>query len=176
MVFFGDSITQWGDWAEFFQSGKILNRGIAGDNSFGLLARVDEIIRHRPKKVFILVGTNDINLKISNSYILRNYEKIIQAIRSGSPGTQIIVQSVFPINNQLIGRKYYIGTNEQITELNNELKAMAAKQDVVYVDVYSQLLENEKIGMKADYTYDGLHLSGKGYLAWMALLKKHKLL
>jgi lysophospholipase L1-like esterase len=122
------------------------------------------------------VGTNDINLKIPNSYIIRNYERIIEAVKKGSPHTQIIVQSVFPINNQLIGRQYYKGTNEEIQQLNQQIRRMAAAQKLRYVDVYTDLLDAKKEGMDARFTYDGLHLSGLGYERWVQVLKREKLL
>jgi len=175
LVFWGDSITDWGDWAELLQFKKAINRGIAGDNTYGLRARLDEVLRHEPKKLFILIGTNDINKKIPVSYIVDNYRRIIQEIKAKSPATTVYVQSVFPINNQLIGRQYYSGTNEQIMELNKALRTMAAEAQVRYVDIYPSLLDGQQ-QLDARYTYDGLHLSGLGYQAWVACLKKEKLL
>jgi lysophospholipase L1-like esterase len=175
VVFFGDSITQWGDWSELLGFKRVINRGIAGDITYGLKARVDEVIRHRPRKVFILAGTNDINKKIPLSYSIQAYREIIDAIRKGSPATSIYVQSVFPINNQLIGRKYYIGTNEQIQEMNKALQSMAARENVQYVNVYPYLLD-EQDQMDARFTYDGLHLSGLGYQAWIKCLRDQRYL
>lgn len=175
VVFFGDSITQWGDWSELFGFRKILNRGIAGDNSYGLLARVDEIIRHQPKKIFILIGTNDINKKSSLASIARTYSRIIDAFKKQLHGTKIYVQSVFPINEKLINRQYYSGTNEQIAALNIALKKMAVSMKVTYVDLYDSLLD-DKHQLNAGYTYDGLHLSGKGYLVWVQVLTNKKLM
>jgi lysophospholipase L1-like esterase len=175
IVFWGDSITDWGDWAELLHFKKAINRGIAGDNTYGLRARLDEVLRHHPQKLFILIGTNDINKKIPESLIVANYRKIILDIKRQSPATSIYVQSVFPINNQLIGRQYYIGTNEQIVALNKALQQMAAGEQVRYVDVYSQLLDTAQ-QLDARYTYDGLHLSGLGYLAWVNCLKQQQLL
>lgn len=175
LVFWGDSITDWGDWAELLNFRKAINRGIAGDNTYGLRARLDEVLRHDPRKLFILIGTNDINKKIPLSLIVENYKKIIAETKRRSPATIIYVQSVLPINNQLIGRQYYIGTNEQIIALNKALQEMAAAQHVRYVDVYNQLLD-AKQQLDARYTYDGLHLSGQGYLAWVNYLKQQRLL
>lgn len=169
IVFFGDSITQWGDWCEFFGKANILNRGIAGDNTNGLLARVDEVTRHQPKQLFILVGTNDINKKMPADAIVHNYRRIIDAVKKASPATKIYVQSVLPINNDLIGRQYYSGTNEQIQLLNEGLHQLAADMKVTYLDIYHQLLDNSG-QLEAGYTYDGLHLSGKGYLRWVKAL------
>lgn len=175
VLFWGDSITDWGDWAEFLQNTKAINRGIAGDNTYGLRGRIDEILRHQPAKLFILIGTNDINKKIPVPYIVDNYKKIISEVKLRSPRTRLYVQSVFPINNQLIGRQYYIGTNEQIVELNKALQAMAAEMEVRYVDIYPDLLDAQR-QLDARYTYDGLHLSGLGYQAWVRSLKKQRLL
>lgn len=175
VVFWGDSITDWGDWAELLQNKKAVNRGIAGDNTYGLRGRLEEVLRHTPQKLFILIGTNDINKKIPASYIIANYKQLIRDIQQRSPGTTIYVQSVFPINNQLIGRQYYTGTNEEIKALNTALQAMAAEARVKYVDVYSHLLDAQQ-QLDARYTYDGLHLSGLGYLAWIDCLKKEKAL
>ena len=175
VVFLGDSITQWGDWSELFGFGKILNRGIAGDNTYGLLARIDEIIRHNPKKIFILIGTNDLNKKSTIASIVRTYSSIIEVLKKQLPGTKIYVQSVLPINEQLINRQYYSGTNEQITGLNTALKGMAISMQVTYVDLYNNLLDDSH-QLNAGYTYDGLHLSGKGYLAWARLLTGKKIM
>lgn len=175
VIFFGDSITQWGDWCEFLGKANILNRGIAGDNTNGLLARVDEVIRHRPSKLFILVGTNDLNKHMPAAAIVAIYRRIISAVQVASPGTRIFVQSVLPINNQLIGRQYYTGTNEQIVALNAGLKEMAASLQVTFVNVYDALLDSTG-QMDARYTYDGLHLSGEGYLKWVQLLKQQRLI
>lgn len=175
VVFWGDSITHWGDWAEFMGFKKVLNRGIAGDNTYGLRARMEEITRHQPKKIFILIGTNDLNKKIPVSYIVDNYKKIIQDIHKLSPGTKVYVQSVFPINNDLIGRQYYTGTNEEILALNTALKTMTVTMQVPFVDIYPALTDT-KGQMDAKYTYDGLHLSGLGYQQWVNYLKQQHLL
>ncbi|MEX6686500.1 GDSL-type esterase/lipase family protein [Danxiaibacter flavus] len=175
IIFWGDSITHWGDWAELLGFKKVLNRGIAGDNTYGLRGRIDEVLRHKPKKLFILIGTNDLNKKIPVSYIIDNYKKMIAEIKQRSSSTAIYVQSVFPINDSLIGRQYYSATNEQISELNNALQKMSAEQNVPYLNIHDALMDDKR-QMAASYTYDGLHLSGKGYLAWIGYLKRNKFL
>ena len=175
IVFWGDSITHWGDWAELLGFKKVLNRGIAGDNTYGLRSRIDELLRHKPKKIFILIGTNDLNKKIPVSYVVDNYKKMIGQIKQRSSSTAISVQSVFPINDSLIGRQYYSATNEQIVELNKALKKMSADEHVSFLNIHDALTD-DKHQMMAAYTYDGLHLSGKGYLAWIGYLKSNKFL
>ncbi|MDR3713057.1 MAG: GDSL-type esterase/lipase family protein [Puia sp.] len=174
-IFFGDSITHWGDWSEFTGYAFALNRGIAGDNTYGLVNRVDEVTRHSPRKVFILVGTNDINIHIPLAKSLENYDKLVLAIRRESPSTEIYIQSILPVNNELINRAYYTGTNEAIRQMNQSLDSLARKLHVVYVDLYTQFLDPSG-QMDAAYTYDGLHLTGAGYLHWIGILKNSKFL
>lgn len=171
VVFWGDSITHWGDWSELTGSARVLNRGIAGDNSYGLLNRVDEVTRHAPSKLFILVGTNDINVHIPLVQTIRNYSQILAVVRQQSPATEVYVQSVLPINNDLIGRQYYTGTNEEIRRMNGSLDSLAKAVGVHYIDLYGGLTDGTG-QLDAVNTYDGLHLSGLGYQKWVAMLKE----
>jgi lysophospholipase L1-like esterase len=59
----GDSLTEWGNWHELVPEHRIINRGIAGDTSSGVLDRLQEVIERRPKVVFVMIGTNDIGLQ-----------------------------------------------------------------------------------------------------------------
>src|SRR5688500_2665279 len=81
IVFLGNSLTFWGEWAEFFRNEHIKNRGIPGDHTFGVLERLDEVINGKPAKVLILIGINDIARNFPDSVILRNFEAIVSRIR-----------------------------------------------------------------------------------------------
>jgi len=61
VVFLADSITQTGKWEDFFPDSPTRNRGIAGDTTRRVLARVPEVARGHPAKVFVLIGTNDVS-------------------------------------------------------------------------------------------------------------------
>ena len=65
IVFLGDSLSDGAEWSELFSRQDILNRGISGDTSTGVLDRLDEVVRHQPKKIFLLIGINDIARDIS---------------------------------------------------------------------------------------------------------------
>ena len=175
VVFWGDSITEWADWNELTGPGNVLNRGIAGDISYGLLNRVDEVIRHRPKKIFILIGTNDLSKGIPVVDIVRTYRKVVLQLKQQLPTAKIYVQSVLPINDSLINRQYYKGTNLGIVNLNAALKEIVQELGLSFVNLHDVMLDEQK-QLKTEYTYDGLHLSGKGYLQWADYLKKNKLL
>ncbi|MFL2983656.1 MAG: hypothetical protein ACJZ12_04620 [Candidatus Neomarinimicrobiota bacterium] len=57
IVFLGNSITKGGgDWNERLNTENIVNRGISGDYTDGVLMRLDEIIHYKPIAVFIMIG------------------------------------------------------------------------------------------------------------------------
>src|SRR5262245_42569936 len=62
VIMLGDSITEKIDWRELFPGVSILNRGIGGDTSAGVLKRLDEVIARHPKIVFLMVGVNDLQI------------------------------------------------------------------------------------------------------------------
>src|SRR5699024_5277033 len=59
-VFIGDSITDHGEFQEYFPNETVLNRGISADNSKGVLNRIDEVVTREPDEVYIMIGVNDI--------------------------------------------------------------------------------------------------------------------
>jgi len=161
IIFLGDSITEGGNWAELFPEKSILNRGIGGDITAGVLARMDEIVRHQPYKLFIAIGTNDLAIGKKNAEIMTNYRAIIQKMLSASPGTKIYVQSVLPVGRRVI----YGHNNKKIPLLNAEIKKMCMELQLPFIDLHFTFADSE--GYLDDrFTNDKLHLLGVGYLAW----------
>lgn len=164
--FFGDSLTDYGQWSEFFSNGKIINRGISGDDTERLLNRINEV--GNPSKLFIMAGTNDLVEGKNLNEITSNYEKIISTISKGSPSTKIYVQSVLPFNQDRY-KKYYPSykhvNNSEIITLNNKLKSLSKKYNATFVDLYPSFIKNGNMNQK--YTVDGVHLTGDGYSVWI---------
>ena len=157
IVFLGDSITDFLDFDEFIPAYHVINRGIAGDTTHGVLDRLGEVISLRPRKLFILIGTNDIPHKIDT---LGNLRQIVSRVREGSPETKIYLQSIFPTKDM------HDRPNPKIIALNEGIKAIASEAGCEYLDVYPKMLDSD--GELADeYTTDGLHLSRAGYAVWM---------
>jgi hypothetical protein len=73
IVFLGNSLTQGGKWDVYFPNQKPANRGIAGDNTLGILYRLNEVINAQPSKLFLLTGVNDISLNRSNDKIMNGF-------------------------------------------------------------------------------------------------------
>jgi len=75
IVFLGDSLTSACEWHELFGNNlTILNRGIGGDTSAGVLKRIPTVAVLRPAAVFLMIGTNDAQaLGYAPADTMRNY-------------------------------------------------------------------------------------------------------
>jgi lysophospholipase L1-like esterase len=175
IVWLGDSITDGGEWSELFPQYKTMNRGISSDNTFGILYRLHEVIRRKPKKVFILIGINDIARNIPDEVILRNYRKIIDSLQLQTPATKIYVQSILPTNNKYTQFKNHQNKTEHILYINEALKKLCEERNIQYVNLYDTFLDTEQ-KLNPLYTNDGLHLTGEGYRRWKEVLLTQKYL
>ena len=80
IVFIGDSQTDRCEWAELIGRCGIVNRGIDGDTTDGVLNRLDEIISLKPNKLFIMIGGADFIIGRTIPQIEENYKKIINCL------------------------------------------------------------------------------------------------
>ena len=169
IIFLGNSITDIGEWAEIWQNLKVKNRGISGDNTFGVLARLDEVLSSKPAKIFLMIGINDIAKGTPDSIIISNYKKIWDRIKAASPKTKLIVQSLLPTNADFTEFKRHQGKDDHIRKVNAALRQWCENMGVAYVDLYSKFLDSDgKLDKR--YTNDGLHINGYGYLLWKQIL------
>tara|TARA_A100001011_G_scaffold144422_1_gene152609 strand:- start:18714 stop:19412 length:699 start_codon:yes stop_codon:yes gene_type:complete len=165
IVFLGNSITQGGkDWNKKFGVVGISNRGIAGDSTDGVIARLNEIIHFSPKAIFLLIGINDIynELTPSTDYIANNILKIIKRINQESPKTKIFLQTILPVEKEIY--------KEKIIAVNEMIKTFVSQSKFEIIDLYS-IFVNEDGRMKKELSYDGVHLNEKGYTVWVDYIK-----
>ena len=170
-VMLGDSLTDLGAWNEFFPSARIVNRGISGDNTFGVLHRLDQISALKPRAIFLLVGTNDLFWGSSVEDTADRYRQVLAKLVSANPKAKIYVQSVFPFHRLPKGDYGYLD-NAKAEALNERIKGMAAEFNATYLDIWSQLVD-ENGRMAEGYTTDGIHLNGRGYQVWKSTLTPH---
>lgn len=173
IIFLGNSITNGGEWAELLRNPHAKNRGISGDTTQGVLDRLSTITKGKPSKIFLLIGTNDLSRGKSMDEVAKNVAKIVERVKRESPKTKLYVQSVFPVNpkfNKFLG---HMNRQKDIAVLNAKIKAIAARHGVTYIDVYKSLVIPSTDVMNPEYTNDGLHLLGKGYLKWVDVLKPY---
>lgn len=170
IVFLGNSITDGGEFAELFDNISIKNRGISGDVISGVKERLHQVTDNSPRKIFLLIGINDISHNISAEKLAQDYDLLVKEIIAKSPTTKLYIQSVMPINNDFGKYKSLIGKEKVVTDLNSHLKKIAAANNVTFIDLFPILSDSDG-KMKKAFTNDGLHLTGKGYKVWTDYIK-----
>jgi len=165
LLFIGDSLIEFYDWERRFADHEVFNYGIAGETVEGLFSRLSGVLDKvlNPDFIFIMTGIN--NMAMGGRDFPESYRKIIGRIKAKSPSSKIFVQSLLPVLFPFI-------SNDEILEMNMELRKMAEEESVFYSDIHAVFL-NSSGNPKTSYLLDdGVHLSEEGYRAWSAEIEK----
>lgn len=163
-LFLGDSITDFYDLDEYYEGLPVVNSGIDGNDTQDILDDMENrVYQYNPSKVFLLIGTNDIDHGDSLDSIVDNIEKILLEIRENRPYAELYLESIYPV---MEGEKAVNSrTNEKIMTINDKLEEFCKKEQITYIDMFDLLVDSssEKVQINPKYTKDGLHLSDEGY-------------
>ncbi len=165
-VFLGDSITDGWRLNEYFTGRDFVNRGIGGQVTGEMLARMKaDVINLQPKAMLVLGGTNDIARGIPSGTIENNLTMI--ADLAVAHHIQPLFASLLPVSD------YHKNQNPQyersiqrppamIIYMNNWLKEFCKQRNFVYVDYYSRMIDQAGL-LRTDLADDGLHPNAAGY-------------
>lgn len=169
-IFIGDSITEGFDLKRHLGDSTLVNMGIGGDFTSGVLRRLDVAADLQPAKVFVMIGINDILKDVDQARIENNYREIISYLKNNFTESKIYIQSVLPTvsigGSDEVNAKY----GQRIRQINQFLKDQCAAVEFMFIDLYPEF-EISAMKLNPEYTYDGLHLSDKGYEVWSAVVK-----
>ncbi|MDY6902215.1 MAG: SGNH/GDSL hydrolase family protein [Cyanobacteriota bacterium] len=170
----GDSLSLWFP-SELLPNNKTwLNQGISGEKTAGLLKRLNLFDKTTPESIFVMIGINDLIAGVNDETILENQRKTMTYLRKKHPKAQIVVQSILPHQGKEAtweGKAKLLAIpNSRIRNLNQQLRTIAAKEDVKYLNLYP-LFADKQGNLKSNFTTDGLHLNPNGYLVWSSALQ-----
>lgn len=161
VVLFGDSITEWGPWQDVFTQIPHVNRGIAGDTTFGMLRRIETTLTVKPKLISIMAGINDLSQGFSVDSVFDNYITMLTYWQKND--CPVLVQSTLYCGNRLAH------LNPKVTELNTRLESYCQQHNIIYLNVNKILSPNGFLSN--DFTCDDLHLNANAYSAWIKVLQ-----
>jgi len=165
IVFLGNSLTEnAGDWSLRFNAPNLRNRGIAGDVTEGVLARLGEIYYFKPASVFIEIGINDLFASKTPEFIAGNIREMVRRISKNTPETKVYVQTILPTSNQ-----YLVA---DIKATNDILRDSASALGYTLVELHDLFADASDL-IKTEYTTDGVHLTAAGYEVWINEEKKY---
>jgi lysophospholipase L1-like esterase len=174
VVFMGDSITDaWGRrGGKFWPDRPYINRGISGQTTPQMLVRFrPDVINLGAKLVVILAGTNDIagnTGPMTLGQIQNNLASMADLAKAN--GIRVVMSSVMPVCD------YHRPQMERrppakIIALNQWIEAYCKKNNLVYLDYYSAMLDDAKL-LRKELTGDGLHPNAEGYAIMEPLAEK----
>ncbi|RFS18933.1 acylhydrolase [Chitinophaga silvatica] len=170
VVFMGNSITiGWLNTVpEFFNGKPYINRGISGQTTPQMLIRFrPDVIDLKPSVVVILAGTNDIAGNTGYTPVETIYGNIVSMAELAKANKiRVVLSSVLPVFDY--PWRPGLEPIPKIAELNAKVKAYAEKNGFVYLDYFSAMVDERK-GLKAELTYDGVHPNKAGYLVMQPL-------
>lgn len=159
----------------FYKEKLIYNRGIGGYTTLEFIRDMDTMLLDlKPSKVFINIGTNDMNSHHPGASwlppLLANYEKIIDRAVSALPNTEFFLMAYYPVNSHVIAgieninlkEKFSSRDNEKIKTANEHIALLAEKYDCNFIDANEGLTDDEG-NLKKELTLDGVHMYPKGY-------------
>ena len=179
-VFIGDSITQYWDLPLFFGRDKLLiNRGIGGDIPKFILKRFDaDVLQLKPEYCVFMAGTNCAH-DLENNIWVGMKAKPFETVVEGTIASIIAVIN-YALEHQ---QKIIVGAippaiipsgdrrNEMILLVNAAIKQYCERNEIIYVDYHSALLDKKTEMMRQDCTTDGIHPDSRGFLIMTKTLK-----
>jgi acyl-CoA thioesterase I len=163
IVFMGDSITEgWGQGPRFFPGKPYLNRGISGQTTPQMLVRFrQDVIALRPRVVVLLAGINDIAGNTGPMTLEMTEDNIASMTElARANGIAVVLASVLPARD--FPWKPGMEPAGKVVALNAWIKDYAARNSLIYLDYYSPMVD-DKQGLKAELTSDGVHPNQAGY-------------
>ncbi len=150
----------------------IYNRGIGGYTTDDFLANIDTVLFDlEPSKIFINIGTNDMNIREDgedwNTHLLTNYETILNQIKERLPETEVYMMAYYPVNpvvasDEVKTYMLQIRTNENLQMVNRQMEELAAKYHYHFIDCNDGLCD-ENGNQKKEFTKEGLHMFANAY-------------
>ena len=165
IVMLGNSLTNGCECYELLAMPNVLHRGISGDTTRDIDARLGPVLRGKPAKIFLMSGVNDISHDLPADSVAADIMALVDRIRRESPATKLYVQSLLPINNSFGRYKRMIGKEQVIRDVNMLVAKACDERGVPFIDIHN-LMTDVDGNLRTELTNDGLHLLGPAYIIW----------
>ncbi|MHC1684505.1 MAG: GDSL-type esterase/lipase family protein [Clostridiaceae bacterium] len=176
IVALGDSLTfgygvppykSWVDLLNLQYNSKIVNKGINGDTSFGLINRFyEDVICEKPDKLIITIGCNDLLMGRDVDSTIDNIKFLIE--ESSKNNISTIVGITPPIVPHLAASYWEDGVDYD--EIENNLNIFVKKlidfcktNKIQYVDFFNGLKEAFNTYKDKELYSDGIHPTELGH-------------
>ena len=152
----------------------IVNRSAVKSSVRGQEVALDVLAAARPKKLYILLGTNTLTTLGAADRFLAYYGQMLDMLRQALGDDCVIyVQSIPPVRPEAAAEKPGLAS-DVLRSVNEQLAQLAAQKGCVYLDLWEAMADGEGNLKEVLAAPDGVHFSaGNGYGAWVTYLRNH---
>jgi len=164
ILFVGSSsIRKWTTLAHDFPGKQVINRGFGGSGIADSTAFAGRIIfPYQPKMIVLYAGDNDLAAGKSSEQVVADYRAFVRKVHHRLPKTRIAFISIKPSPSRW-------RLKEKIRAVNQQIAGMKAGW-LVFIDVYSSMLDADGRPRADLFLSDGLHPNAKCYQLWASLI------
>jgi lysophospholipase L1-like esterase len=181
IVMLGNSLTAGANWGELLNRANVVSRAIPGDILEGFSARMDQVLKLKPKIVFVMGGLNDIYSWIPVDVVFSNYMKILTMLKSNdiTPVIQLTTYVTRNYAKEWGGTpEVNFGRNREVDKLNKLLSEYARNNNIDVIDLLPSIATRDGY-LKPELTWDGVHFKADAYRIWVRevenILRKYKM-
>jgi lysophospholipase L1-like esterase len=166
VVFVGSSsIRMWGTLGRDFPGLPVLNRGFGGSELSDVVRFADRIVvPYKPRVVVLYAGENDLAAGKTPAEVFAEFRSFVAIIHRELPSTRVAFVAIKPSIARVNITDKMRATNQLIRNY------IRTDNKLVYVDVFTPMLDASGQPRVELFLEDGLHMNAKGYAIWRDLI------
>ncbi len=122
----------------------------------------------QPKRIFIMLGSNGL---VSAGAMEDSYRTLIDKLQAACPKAEIYCISVTAVTSDSSAAAKSGITNDMVREFNGIVKSICDEYDLLYLDVYTLLLDENGYFSHDFAEADGLHFKGDTYNVMLSYIQ-----
>lgn len=131
---------------------------------------VDAVTDAQPDIMLLTLGVNGVSF-MDEQWFIDEYTALINTIKSASPNTKIILNSIYPVAKSY--QHIESISNEKISDANVWIKKIADDTGSKYLNTYEALVSEDGSLPEASHNGDGIHLNGETFEVVMEYIRTH---
>jgi len=166
ILFVGSSsIRMWQTLQNDFPGLPVVNRGFGGSELSDVVHFAHRIVvPYKPRVVVLYAGDNDLAAGETPAHVFADFQSFVAIVHRDLPTTRVAFIAIKPS----IARVNIIDKIQQANQLIRDYIRTDAR--LVYVDVFTPMLDASGQPRGELFLEDGLHMNAKGYAIWRDLV------
>jgi lysophospholipase L1-like esterase len=161
VLFAGSSTISGWNLMDSFPELNTVNIGISGTTYAHIRGQIDsKIVPNGASRIVFYSGDNDLYSGQSPEQVFDMFRQVSESIHEKLPESRIFVISIKPSPDRRLMIPEVKRTNALIQEYS------ASREFVIFVDLYSHMVDNDGEPLSNLFITDGLHLNDRGYQLW----------